>query len=742
MFAERTIARIDLFQRLALMLIIGVIPLVVDPYISASFVDTKFLMIQLLVLFLLATGAVKLALGGLYPRVSWVSVVLIGLVGLYVVHCWTDPDPAFARVKALKYSLFLLLPLLIVSAFKTSRQIAVAEHFLIWMTLPMLAYATAQYLGYELWEYQYEFEKSKVQGTLGNSHFLGGYLAILVFIVLHRIRQSRSPRLQVFYLFLLPVILFLLIVSRSRGAMLCVAGAAFCFLGVRAFIGWRQSGSWLWKWVLACWLAVVVLSPAAWWWSGRRPLSNPIRSVELKFHRDRSINNRLVLAVISLRMWGQHPWWGVGVDRYPVEFHRTLLESAHTADFHIIRHMAQLMESTQANEAHNDFLQCLAEMGLVGYGLLVALCCLLFYGLAKLLRQRRHTLRRADLRQVTCLLPALLTVFAQMLYSFPLHLPSNGVLGLVVFGWSVVLFRQYGILEFQRPRWGSLGLTRHAVALALVMLSVWGGYTVLRQYLGLALMRAGIVAEEIFRDLDQAALYMEQGGYLFPENGEIDYCQARIYAQSESGRRKALAKLDEASLTYANSAIPLVRSQILLDMFRFSDALKPLEQLSLITTRLDNLHLARGMVFYYNREFAKAAEEYEQELQINPDNEQALLYLAQSHFELGNYYRAEQLFAKAIESRMKSIQVVERLGDIYSGPRFMPQRARAYYYQALRWALQAGDRQNVRQLERKIADLERKIRLKMENPRFRSRIQTGRPEASRPGPGWVESESP
>jgi len=723
MFAQKAIARIDLFQRLVLMFIVGVVPLVVDPYTPASFVDTKFLMIQLLVLFLLTAGAAKLVLGGGSPKVAWSSVLLVALAAVYVAHCWTDPIPAFARVRALKFGLMLLLPLFLVSAFTRRRQIAAVEHFLLLMTLPMLVYAVAQYLGYELWEYEFELEKSRVQGTLGNSHFMGGYLAILVFIILHRIRQSRSAVIQTLYLFLFPIILFLLIVSRSRGAMLCVAAAAFGFVGVRALIGWRQGRTRLWKWILVGWVAIVVLAPAAFWWSGRRPPSNPLRRIELKLHRDRSINNRLVLAVVSLKMWGKQPWWGVGLDRYPVEFSPTLFELASTPDFHIIREMARLMESTQANEAHNDFLQCLAETGLVGYSLLVGICCLFLFGLGKLLRQRRHTLSRADWIQVTCLLPALLTVFAQMIYSFPLHLPSNGVLVFLVFGWSAVLFRRYGILEFPRPRWCSLRPTRYLVALGMVLLTIWGGYTVLRQYLGLTLMRAGVIAEEMFGNLAHAERWLERAGYLYPENGEIDFYQARIYAQTEQNRNKALAKLDEASLTYANSSIPIVRSQILLDMFRYSEALKPLEQLSLVTQRLSNLHLARGMAFYYNREFEKAIREYEQELEINPKSSQALLYLAQSHFELGNYYQAEQWFSHTFGMKIKSIQVAERLGDIYSGPRFMPQRARTYYYQALNWAIEAGDRQSVRQLERKIAQLERKIRLKMENPRFRSQIQ-------------------
>lgn len=723
MQAEKAVKKIELFQRLVFLLMIGIVPLIIDPNTLYSFVDTKFTMIQLLIMLLLISGAVKLMLGGLSPTYSWVSVPLLLLMGVYFAHYFTDPVPEYALVRALKFGSFMLLPLLFASCFKTDKHLSQAEHFLILMTLPMLVYSMAQYLDYELFEYQLESDKSKVQGTLGNSHYLGGYLAIFVFFALNRIRQTRNLTIQVAYLFLFPIILFLLLASRSRGAILCVAAAGFCFAGVRAFLGWRQTRHFLWKTALVGWTILLLMGVGTLWWGGRQPESHIVRRQELRFHRDRSFNNRLVLAVVSIRMWRQNLWWGIGLDRYPIEFFPTLYETASHPDFLMIQQLSLDMESTQANEAHNDFLQTLAETGLVGYGLLTAICCMYLFGLAKLIRQSRIKVKPSDLKLMGILLAALLTVFAQMAYSFPLRLPANSLLVFLVFGWSGIMFRRYGILESPRPGWQRWAVVRFPIALALIAFSVWGIHTTLRQYVGLVYFRLGIVADEEFRNPAGAQKLYEIAHQLYPENGEILFYQGRIHAYTPGGLRQALIKLDEAGRTFSNSSMRIVRSQIYLDLFRYSDALRELEPLSMVTRRLDNLHLARGMVAYYRGDFPGAIEEYMKELEITPNDHQALLYLAQSHFELGNYFSAEQLFLRASRRNIKSIDVQERLGDIYSGPHFMPQRARNHYYQALNWAIEAGQRQTIRRLEKKIGDLEQKIRLKMENPQFRSRVQ-------------------
>jgi hypothetical protein len=94
MRAGRIVARVDLFQRLILMFLLGVVPLVVDPDVLASFVDTKFLMIQLLVLFALAAGAIKLAVGGMHRNWSWTSIPLLILLALYFATSKPIPFPA------------------------------------------------------------------------------------------------------------------------------------------------------------------------------------------------------------------------------------------------------------------------------------------------------------------------------------------------------------------------------------------------------------------------------------------------------------------------------------------------------------------------------------------------------------------------------------------------------------------------------------------------------------------------
>jgi len=723
MFVQRIIAKIERFQRLVLLLIIGVIPLVVDPDTIASFVDTKFLMLQLLILMLLVSSGVKLCLGGFPSRIPLIAIPLLLMIGVFFAHVLTDPYPAYARIRALKFSGFFLLPLFFLSAFKTRRHRDSAEVFLVLMTVPMLIYALFQYLNLELFEYLVEMEKSKVQGTLGNSHFLGGYLAMLSFLILNRAIQAKRSREQMAYVFTLIIVLFVLIVARSRGAMLCVAAAVFGFVGVRALVGVYQRRNRAWKWVLAGWLSVGVLVPVVFWAGGRRGAENPIHEVEMRIQRDRSLNNRAVLALISLRMWGKHPVWGVGVDRFPLEYFPVLFEFAADPHFHVFKTMALDMESTQANEAHNDFLQYLAELGIVGYGLLVWLCCLVLWGLGKLVCDRGVEADVRDRRLVSCLIPALLTAIAQMLYSFPLHLPSNSVLVFLILGWPVLLFRRYGVLEFQLPRWGNFRVGRWILALALAAYSGWGAVTVLRQYVGLVYMRIGFLLLSEYKNPEGAAKPLQEASYGFPENGEINLYQAQALFSFPDQRHKALAKLDEAGRSFSNSSLRLARSQVLMELYRFSEALEELEPLFLISRRLTRLHMARGMIYYHEGQYEKAIEDYQAELEIDSTNSQALVYLAQSYFNLGNYYQAERLFRKVYNENIRGVDICERLGDIYAEHRFGPRKAKLYYYEALNWAVKDSSTKDIRRVEKKINDLERKIRLKMENPLFRARMR-------------------
>ena len=373
-FCQRLAGKIELFQRLVLMLLIGVIPYFVDFNTPASYIDAKYHSIQILVAFLIASGAAKLILIPRGRNFSFLSLALLGMFGLFYLRAWFDPQRDYALARAMRFSVFFLLPLAFRSAFRTTRQMALAERWLIFAGIPLVIYCLLQSIGIDPFAdlYQSELQKSNVHGTMGNAHFLGGYLAVLVFLIWNRIRQAGFLWSRLLYILLLLVVGILLVASRSRGAMLTVGTAAFVALGLRAAVGWRSRVHPVWEYLLVGWLLVVLSVPVVLFWAWDKPESNPVRKMELRFHRDLSINNRIVLSYIALRMWGHHPWWGVGVDRYPLEYFDTLHEVVTDPHSKLIHALSLVMESTQANETHNDFLQYLAEFGLADVHLLVA----------------------------------------------------------------------------------------------------------------------------------------------------------------------------------------------------------------------------------------------------------------------------------------------------------------------------------------------------------------------------------
>jgi len=134
------------------------------------------------------------------------------------------------------------------------------------------------------------------------------------------------------------------------------------------------------------------------------------------------------------------------------------------------------MESTQANEAHNDFLQMLAELGIIGYALLVALCILSVAGLVMIQIRQGRSLERFDRRLALFLVPALLTVYAQMAYSFPFHLPANAVLMFFIFGLAMgYVLVASGVSTPGLPHFSLIDLVSRATIVALTVSFFVGG---------------------------------------------------------------------------------------------------------------------------------------------------------------------------------------------------------------------------------------------------------------------------
>ncbi len=76
---------------------------------------------------------------------------------------------------------------------------------------------------------------------------------------------------------------------------------------------------------------------------------------------------RVLLWQAAIRIWQQNPWWGVGPAHYDYRF----------------RQFRPAQEQLRPGWAHNDYLNALAEWGVVGTGLVASAWVLLGLGVLK-----------------------------------------------------------------------------------------------------------------------------------------------------------------------------------------------------------------------------------------------------------------------------------------------------------------------------------------------------------------------
>jgi O-antigen ligase len=234
---------------------------------------------------------------------------------------------------------------------------------------------------------------------VNRNHFAGfAELVIpvaLVPLVLGKVRRERRFAVAVFAL--LPIVA--LFVSASRGGILSFAAE----LGVIALLlGLRRTGG---RHVLAGGVVLLLAFMLVSWLGVRHILErfSSMQSLEV------TVGKRATMRYDSWRIFRDHPWTGTGLGTLPIVF--PAYESLYDGRF--------------VNHAHNDYLEMLADTGLIG-----GLCCASFLGLlfVRSLKQLLVTDKSFAAALHLSGLVACCGVLVHSLVDFNLHMPANALL--------------------------------------------------------------------------------------------------------------------------------------------------------------------------------------------------------------------------------------------------------------------------------------------------------------------------
>jgi O-antigen ligase/Flp pilus assembly protein TadD len=397
-------------------------------------------------------------------RIPWIAGSLLAFV---VASLFSLLHAVNGRVVIQSLTLFVFfgqLFLLIVNAVRERRDVTLLLFsFLASMSLISL-YSLLQYLGLVAGPTTGTGLR-QVISTLGNREYVAGALCYALFPALILVFRLRSRVMRGAALLLIVFNFGTLQLVRQTGATVALIVAALALI-----IGWlifrpvdpvRRLRRWL--------IAALVLLALAFLIEAR---SGPLNSVVglsadgsswiTRIWTQNSGNVRAWDWWIGLEMFKAHPLFGVGLGNYKLQFIPYKVAFLQTPqgqqyDFAIPR----------AAQAHNEYVQTLAETGVFGILSLLSFLVLLAVGFWIRLRRNPDEDDRMDL---LLLAAGLVAVLVHALVSFPAHLPVSSLAALLTLGlaWAPV----YGSSATWSTSLRGWGLKALAVVIAVVGVTV------------------------------------------------------------------------------------------------------------------------------------------------------------------------------------------------------------------------------------------------------------------------------
>lgn len=383
-----------------------------------------------------------------YPPVWWLAVGL-WLIVLFQVIPWPQGlvrsiSPAAITIRSLGngYGLADFVPLslnpyatileglkqwpaiclffILIFSLKTRHQIDVLVYLLLFIGLFEVVYGFCTFHEHVIWGWKSPYYPLRLTGTFISPDHLATYLTMTILLgfglFLGQREKVAPPREGVngrhlrkrwswseyiepqfrrfLLLFLLLVLTTGLIFTGSRGGMVSLVMG----YGLIALLIWSQKQRKAYAYVIGIFVVVALIYSLV--LGGNVALA-------------RFLNLDLGRYYASLSAWDlfvEFPWLGSGVASF-----------ADLAYRHQVPELNRLISGTQLQYAHNDWLQGLAETGVIGFALVAAAGGLLIFGLWRQWRSRQDVWARGlGLGGLTALIVAGLHV----LVDFSFHIPS------------------------------------------------------------------------------------------------------------------------------------------------------------------------------------------------------------------------------------------------------------------------------------------------------------------------------
>ena len=523
----------------------------------------------------------------LIPPVAWSLLVLLGYIGwrTYTSTVQYTAQVEFFQIAALGIFFFAILDNL--NRSESANRIVLT---LIFTAMILAGYAVFQYLTDSqkiLWVDKPMTYRGRGSGTYICPSHLGGFLVMILPLSLTYTltgRLNNLLRVAIGYASL--VILAGIAVTVSRGAWLAAAVSVFCLLLVLA----RRREFWI---PVGICLSVMVLGGVLF---GVKALQKRART-EAPTGTSLQLADRSDYWQPGLEIWRENYWIGGGTAHYDFLYHR---------------HRPRSMQRRPAH-AHNDYIEALADYGLLG-GILIALF-LAVLG-CSVVRIWRFVKRGGDLaskpsnRSALVLGAAfgLLALAVHSAFDFNMHIPANAFLATTLVA-LVASHHRYATESYWfKTYWWS----RILIAVGTLGLSWWIAGFALKLHTEAKLL---LLADQFDPTSEERKNILLTATSVFPKNFDT------LYTLAEIERKRAW----EGNEGYQDQA---------------GKALKTYWKVQALNPYVPYAYLGEGLTLGRLNQHGSAAAAFHRGFSLDPESYFVSAHMAWHYFQAGQYQKS------------------------------------------------------------------------------------------------------
>lgn len=388
--------------------------LVFGPLATGAVRTLEFLIVQGLTLGVMLLWGVRVWVNRtqfLWPPICWAVFVFVA----YAIGRYLTCDIEYVgRQELIRILVYAFLFFAILNNLHGQEETQIISYTMIFLAMGISCYAIYQFLtgSQYVWHFYTDYTPGRASGTYISPNHLAGLLELLLPLGLTYTLVGRSkPLTKVFLGYAALVMVAGLGVTVSRGGWISAGVALIVLLGILALHR---------NYRLPSLVLMVLLTAVCGFFITKTQFFKERLKAGVDDSKNLELSVRYELWRSAALMWRDHVWFGVGPGHYDYRFRAYRPEAV----------------QLRPDRAHNEYLNTLADWGVVGATIVAVALGALGVGLIKSWRyvRRSETEFRSNLsNKFAFVLGAALGLLALLVHSvvdYNMHIPANAILAI------------------------------------------------------------------------------------------------------------------------------------------------------------------------------------------------------------------------------------------------------------------------------------------------------------------------